>query len=60
MSKESKAVKQKVAKTPFPPDFKVCDPAYSLCPDCARALRENTCPKMKEFTPEKLKKKKKV
>lgn len=32
----------------LPPGFQVCDPAYSLCPDCARALREETCPKMKE------------
>lgn len=31
-----------------PPHFKVCDPAYSLCPDCAKALREGTCPKLKE------------
>lgn len=58
-SKGTKAAKPKVSDrskkvlTPLPSpltphDFKVCDPAYSLCPDCAKALREGTCPRMKE------------
>lgn len=34
-------------------DFEICDPAISLCTDCARSLKEGTCPKMKEIKKEK-------
>lgn len=34
-------------------DFEICDPAISLCTDCAKSLKEGTCPKMKEVKKEK-------